>query len=265
MSNRMNWVKALAMGAAIAAVLLGAMFFRDLAKAIGIEIPRLPMSSYAGSSTDNLLAVFVVLTALLALKPKGNPSSIVRLLGLGAPGWRAPMLVLLSTVPIWLSSVTIGTIQQDIDVRGLLFTALLFPFAEELVFRGFGFVFPRIGLGWRLLPACSLQALCFGAYHWLGLRGSEEAVTVLCITFLGGIVFAVLDALNRYTIWSGLAFHCSLNAAWGMFDVSSSGSGWGWVTNLLRVLCAALAVFLVWFIQRKTSIEPREEVLVKLT
>lgn len=231
---------------AVCVVLVAALSVRDLAQAIGVSIPGLPLSSYAGSGMDNLLAVVLVVAAAWALRPRGAPRDPVRLLGLGAPGWRAPCLVLLSTVPFWLSSAWSGTVQPSIDWHGLLFTAVLFPFAEEVVFRGFGFVFARRSLGWRLLPPCLVQALCFGAIHWLGLRGSDEAVTVFVMTFLGAIVFALLDALNRYTIWSGLVFHCSLNAAWGVFDLSGASGGWDWINNLLRLACAAAAVMLLW-------------------
>jgi membrane protease YdiL (CAAX protease family) len=247
-------VVSLAKGVAVFLVLMAALDLRDLAEWIGVKIPDLPMSSYAGSSMDNLLAVLFAVVAVIVLKPRKLSLGVVRLLGLGAPGWRAPLLVLLSTVPFWLSSAFIGTLQRDIDFRGLLFTALLFPFAEELVFRGFGFVFPSLGLRWRLLPACLIHGFCFGAIHWLSLKGSDEAVVVFFLTMLGGIVFAILDALNRYTIWSGLVFHCSLNAAWGIFDMSPASGGWGLFSNLLRVACAALSIYMLWRAQRNVAL-----------
>lgn len=245
MQGQTRWVMSLK-AVVVCAVLVAALSVRDIAQAVGVSIPDLPLSSYAGSGMDNLLAVLLVVVAAWALRPRGASLDPVRLLGWGAPGWRAPCLVLLSTVPFWLSSAWSGSVQSSIDWHGLLFTAVLFPLAEEVVFRGFGFVFARRSLGWRLLPACLVQALCFGAIHWLGLRGSDEAVTVFVMTFLGAIVFALLDALNRYTIWSGFVFHCSLNAAWGVFDLSGASGGWGWINNLLRLACAIAAVVLLW-------------------
>ncbi|WP_130617258.1 CPBP family intramembrane glutamic endopeptidase [Dyella amyloliquefaciens] len=227
-------------------VLMAALSVRDIGAAVGIRIPGLPLSSFGGSSMDNLLAVLLAVLAALALRPRDGRIRLAGLLGLGAPGWRAPCLVLLSTAPFWISSAISGRISADLDLRALLFTALLFPLAEELVFRGFGFIFPRRALGWSVLPACLVQAFCFGAIHWLGLRGSDEAITVFCMTFLGGIVFAMLDALNGYTLWCGLAFHCSLNAAWSVFDLSGASGGWGWINNLLRFACAIVAVLVLW-------------------
>ncbi|WP_236689012.1 CPBP family glutamic-type intramembrane protease [Xanthomonas vesicatoria] len=42
------------------------------------------------------------------------------------------------------------------------------PLAEEIVFRGFGFVFACRALAWRPALAALLQALVFGAVHWFG-------------------------------------------------------------------------------------------------
>lgn len=246
-----NRFLAVAKGVLVPLVLMTALSVRDIAAAVGIRIPGLPLSSYAGSSMDNLLAVLLVVLAVLALRPRNVRVSPARLLGLGVHGWRAPCLVLLSTLPFWISSALSGSLSADLDLHGLLFTALLFPLAEELAFRGFGFIFPRRALGWPMPLACIVQALCFGAVHWLGMRGSDQAITVFCMTLLGGIVFAVLDALDGYTLWSGLVFHCSLNAAWSVFDLSGASGGWGWINNLLRLACAILAVLVLWCIRNK--------------
>lgn len=238
---------------AVFAVLLVAPCFRGLAEDVGVKIPGLPMSSFSGSGMDNLLSVLCVLVALWILKPRNSRHGMVRLMGLSAPGWRAPLVVFLCTLPFWISSAMTGTFVTRVDVRALVFTALLFPFAEELVFRGFGFVFPRVGLGWPVWAACLVQAFCFGAIHWLALHenSSDEAGLVFFMTFLGGVVFAMLDALNRYTIWCGLVFHVSLNAASDLVDAADGV--WGWVGNVLRLFCALLAVVMLWLMQRKAT------------
>lgn len=236
----------------VIAVLFAALSVRDLAAMAGVKIPGLPMASYAGSSMDNLLAVLLALVALFCLKPRGTRLSAARLLGLGTTGWQAPLLVMLATLPFWLGCAATGKLQSSIDWHGMLFTALLFPLAEELVFRGFGFVFPRRALGWRMLPAVLLQALVFGWVHWVGMEDSALALQVFAITFLGGVVFALLDAMDGYTLWCGLIFHVSLNAAWDVFDVAPSAAA-GWLSNGLRVLSAALAIGLVWIVRRRSS------------
>lgn len=241
----------LAKAVVVVAVLFAALSVRDLAAMAGVKIPGLPMSSYAGSSMDNLLAVMLVLVALLVLRPRNAALSVARLFGLGATGWKAPLWVLLATLPFWVGCAVTGKLQSSIDWRGMLFTTLLFPLAEELVFRGFGFIFTRRALRWPLLPAVLVQALVFGWVHWVGMEDSELAMQVFAITFLGGIVFAVLDAMNGYTLWCGLVFHVSLNAAWDVFDVAPSAAT-GWLGNGLRVLSAALAIGGVWLLRRRS-------------
>lgn len=234
----------------VIAVLFAALSVRDLALMVGLKIPGLPMSSFGGSSMDNLLAVLLALVALLALRSRRTGPSVRRLLGLHSNGWKAPLLVLLATLPFWIGCAVTGTLQATIDWRDILFTALLFPLAEELVFRGFGFIFVRRGLGWRMLPAVLVQALVFGWVHWVGMQDSELALQVFAITFVGGIVFAVLNAMDGYTLWCGLIFHCSLNAAWDVFDVAPSAAT-GWLGNGLRVFSVLLAIGMVWMLRRR--------------
>lgn len=248
MKDQRGWVNGV-QGVVVTAVLVFALYIRDIAASIGIKIPALPMA-YGGSSMDNLLAVGLAMLAVFVLRRRTASASLVQLLGLGMPGWPAPLLVLLGTLPIWIYGAVMYPLQRPLDLQGLLFTAVLFPFAEELVFRGFGFVFARAGLGWRFGPALLIQALCFGGIHWFGMRGSDMAIPVLIMTFIGGLLFGVLDALNRYTLWCGLIFHISLNAAWGVFDFSASASGgWGWTDNLWRLASALLALCLLWQIR----------------
>ncbi|HEX7814649.1 CPBP family intramembrane glutamic endopeptidase [Dyella sp.] len=231
---------------AVIAVLAAALEVRDIVEWLGGHVPDPPFG-YGRSFMDNLMAVVLALLAAWCLRPR-TAGRLHAHLGLAAPGWRAPLCVLLATLPNWIGLAYLGQWPNDLDLEGLFFKALLYPLAEELVYRGFGFVFARTALGWRLGYAVLVQAFFFGAIHWLGLRGEEVAGQVFAITCLGGIVFAVLDAMNRYTIWCGLALHASLNAAWSFYDVAPTAAT-GWEGNALRLGSAALALLLVWWVE----------------
>lgn len=236
-------------GIAVVLVLALSQEARDLAAAVGLPIPRLPIP-YGGSILDNLLAVAIVLAgaALLLRRFAGVPRS----LGLGFNGWRGPLLTALATLPCWIGLAVSGTLARDWSALDLALLAFAFPLAEEIAFRGFGFIFARRALGWPLGLAVAVQAIGFGLVHWIGSGGGEfsaMALQIFVITGLGGAIFALLDALDGYGIWSGWVLHASLNAAWTIFAVSENAAS-GWLGIGLRLGSAALALLLVWKFRR---------------
>jgi membrane protease YdiL (CAAX protease family) len=227
--------------AVVVVLLLGfSQSLRDIAHALGVGFPRLPFP-FGGSILDNAIALVLVFGAAWSLAPRFSREK----LGLRWHGWAGPALTLVATLPCWIGLALQGKIASDLRLVDLVMLALVFPLVEEIIFRGFGFIFTHKSLRWSLTAAASVQAIIFGLIHWFGAgAGGGIAVEILGITFFGALLFAALDALDGYVIWCGWVFHSSLNAAWEVFAVSENAAT-GWLGNSLRFGSALLAILLL--------------------
>ncbi|PZS69190.1 CPBP family glutamic-type intramembrane protease [Stenotrophomonas maltophilia] len=233
-------------------VLLGVgvgLNLRDIAAAIGAPIPALPMP-YGGSLLDNALAVLLALLLAAQLRPRGV--GLMASLGLRGNGWRGPMWVLLASLPCWLGLALLGTPNTALTALDATMLAVLFPLAEEVLFRGLGFVLlvKLIRGPWALLALP--QALLFGWVHWLGFGGFDGGGTALfvgAVIALGGFIFAWLDHLDGDNLWCGLVLHVSMNLAWNVFSLDDTVA-LGWQATSLRIGTALLAVaVLTWHVR----------------
>ncbi|MFL0351652.1 CAAX amino terminal protease self- immunity [compost metagenome] len=235
-------------------VLLGVglgLNLRDLSAAAGAPIPALPIP-YGGSLLDNVLAVIVAVLLATALRPRGM--GLIESLGLRGNGLRGPALVLLASLPCWLGLALLGTPNTALTALDAAMLGVLFPLAEEVLYRGLGFaLLVRIVRGpWPLLALP--QALLFGMVHWLGfggLDGGGMALFVGVVIAFGGFIFAWLDHLDGNTLWCGLALHISMNLAWNVFSLDDAVA-LGWQATSLRIGTALLAVAaLAWQVRRR--------------
>ncbi|WP_406235055.1 type II CAAX prenyl endopeptidase Rce1 family protein [Isoptericola jiangsuensis] len=225
-------------------VLLGVglgLNLRDLSAAVGLPIPALPIP-YGGSLLDNALAVLVAVLLAALLRPRGV--GLAASLGLRWNGANGPAWVLLASLPCWLGLAMLGTPNTALTALDASMLAVLFPLAEEVLFRGLGFVLLlKIVRGpWPLLALP--QALLFGMVHWLGFGGFEGggvALFVGAVIALGGFIFAWLDHLDGDTLWCGLALHVSMNLAWNVFSLDDAVA-LSWQATTLRIGTAVLAV-----------------------
>ena len=235
-------------------VLLGVglgLNLRDIAAAAGTPIPALPMP-YGGSLLDNALAVLVALLLATLLRPRGI--GLLASLGLRGNGWRGPTWVLLASLPCWLGLALLGTPNTALTALDATMLAVLFPLAEEVLFRGLGFVLlVKIVRGpWPLLALP--QAVLFGMVHWLGFGGFDGggiALFIGAVIAFGGFIFAWLDHLDGDTLWCGLVLHVSMNLAWNVFSLDDAVA-LGWQATGLRIGTALLAVtILAWHVRRR--------------
>ncbi|MDA5337780.1 CPBP family glutamic-type intramembrane protease [Stenotrophomonas maltophilia] len=235
-------------------VLLGVglgLNLRDIAAAIGTPIPALPIP-YGGSLLDNALAVLMAVLLALLLRPRGM--GLLASLGLRGNGWGGPLWVLLASLTCWLGLALLGTPNTALTALDATTLAVMFPLAEEVLFRGLGFVLlvkiVRAPWPWLALP----QALLFGMVHWLGFGGLDGGGTALfvgAVIALGGFIFAWLDHLDGDTLWCGLILHVSMNLAWNVFSLDDAVA-LGWQATGLRIGTALLAVAaLAWQVRRR--------------
>jgi len=237
-------------GIIVVLTLFAALEIRDLLKLIGLKTPGFPIP-FGGAILDNLLAVVAVSVVAIALLQ--HKSELTYYFGLKRNKLKGPALTLLATIPCWIIFGIRGKPVPHVDLTALLLLSVLFPFAEEIVFRGFGFLFTRKRLKWAFAPASILQAMIFGWIHWMGAgAGGPVALQVFFITFSGAVLFAVLDAMDNYSLWSGFVFHASLNATWGFFEVSETAAT-DWIGNTGRFISAFLAILLLWTFVYKRS------------
>lgn len=230
--------------------LLFAPDIRDLAAGTGCPIPGFGFP-YGGAAMDNLLMVVVAVTGAWWLG-RGRHGPVAGL-GLSWPGAAGPLLVALATVPTWIVLGWQGGLSPDLAAMPLFWLALAFPFAEEVLFRGFGYAFLRRVAGWGMPAAVLVQALAFGFMHWWSMGfGTGEALAVFAWTAVGAVVFAILDELDGRTLWSGLVLHVSLNASWNVFSVSDDAVG-GWLATGVRLFSALSAIALLWWLRARRS------------
>ncbi|MHB9785664.1 CPBP family intramembrane metalloprotease [Stenotrophomonas sp. MA5] len=250
----MSVLSRLPTAARILLVLLGTglgLNVRDIAAALGRPIPGLPIP-YGGSLLDNALAVLVAVLLALLLRPRHM--GLAESLGLRGNGMRGPLRVLLASLPCWVGLAVLGRPNTALTALDATMLAVLFPLAEEILFRGLGFILlVKIVRGpWPLLALP--QALLFGMVHWLGFGGFDGggvALFVGAVIALGGFVFAWLDRLDGNTLWCGLALHVSMNLAWNVFSLDDAVA-LGWQATSLRIGTALLAVaVLAWDMRRR--------------
>ncbi|MDI9248799.1 CPBP family glutamic-type intramembrane protease [Stenotrophomonas sp. RS-48] len=250
----MSVLSRLPTAARILLVLLGTglgLNVRDIAAALGRPIPGLPIP-YGGSLLDNALAVLVAVLLALLLRPRHM--GLAESLGLRGNGMRGPLWVLLASLPCWVGLAVLGRPNTALTALDATMLAVLFPLAEEILFRGLGFILlVKIVRGpWPLLALP--QALLFGMVHWLGFGGFDGggvALFVGAVIALGGFVFAWLDRLDGNTLWCGLVLHVSMNLAWNVFSLDDAVA-LGWQATSLRIGTALLAVaVLAWDMRRR--------------
>jgi membrane protease YdiL (CAAX protease family) len=137
-----------------------------------------------------------------------GPRVSLRALGLLGRGLPGAGLMLLATTPMAIVAIR-GL--RGVTLDHVVGDALLGPFAEEVLFRGFLFGLLVQVAGWRLSTAVVFSAVGFGLAHEGNL---QESVALAA----GGAVMAWLTYRWR-SLWPAIALHGAMNLWW---DVSAT-------------------------------------------
>lgn len=141
----------------------------------------------------------------------------------------------------------------NLSVWSLVFTLTVWPFAWELIFRGYAFRQLHRRAGWGFLAAALVPPLVFAAVHLGFAFFADQDLRIPLLAagaaLLGGLFFSWLFVAWGDNLWPGVAFHGLLNFWWEGFGIDRDGIG-TLGSNLLRGAAVVLAVLLTLYWQR---------------
>ena len=185
------------------------------------------------------LAVWVLPAMLVARAAAGSWPLALGRLGLSRAVVSGVLLGVLATLPMLLAMVE-GVRQAlasflsftgrlpEFDPHRLAGTALLGPFAEEILFRGLLVGHLITVARWRPASAIVASTLAFTLAH----VGDDLSLPLLASIAVGGLVFGWLF-VRWQSIWPAVSLHVMINFFW---DVSPTTIGvWHAVALLLAV------------------------------
>lgn len=172
--------------------------------------------------------------------------AILQELGLHGSFSRGVVFAALATVPMSLGFAMTSKLNPEASLSGIFLLAIVSPFAEEVLYRGYLFrqLHQRAGLSFVL--AAVLTALFFGLGHFSDAAregGLWNGIGVVAITGLGGAIFAWLFVRWEYNLWIPFGMHALMNLWWELFAVDTTALG-GWLANVVRLLSVAIAILL---------------------
>lgn len=205
-------------------------------------------SVYAAGAVVSAVQVALCFLALRLTAGLG-PAKALRELGLRAPIVRPLLFGLLVTSPMLIAFSATSPVDRELGLVSVLFGALFWPLAEEILYRGYAFrqLFERAG--WGFWPAALAIAAVFGAGHLYqvatGGLSVWGGVGVFLITAAGSVFFSWLFLRWSFNLWVPFAVHALMNLWWQVFAVDQTALG-GWLANAARLATLLVAVVATW-------------------
>jgi hypothetical protein len=224
--------------AAVVLALAWSVFSSDVLKAIGMS--SLFPYSRALVATLSDIAVMLLLVGLAAAH---SPGRLLRLSGVIASPAKPFVWSALFFGPALVAAILLGTIASDFTGPDVVWKGIAAPFFEELLYRGLAIGALMRLAGWRLLPACLLPAIFFGAIHAYQGGTAQEIAGAVAITGIGGLYFGWLFWRWHWNLWPAIFVHMGLNLIWMVFALGETAIG-GWLGNALRAAVILASVLL---------------------
>lgn len=167
---------------------------------------------------------------------RGTWWSTLEELGLTHPAWHGTRLALAATLP--MAAMILTSYRVQFHPESLLGVALLGPFAEEVLYRGFLFQQLWLRARWPVWAAAFVSALMFALAHHPDLTAIGPPTLV---TIAGGCLFAWVTWRWR-SLWPAVALHGAINFWW---DLAPNSQG-SLVAGSTQGIALALMVLLTW-------------------
>lgn len=199
-----------------------------------------------------LLAVALILAGLWWVYRRDLRWSL-RELGLAGSPTVPIVFAALATLPLAVGFGFGDEPLASLSVWSLVFTLTVWPFAWELIFRGYAFRQLHRRAGWGFLAAALVPPLVFAVVHLGFAFFADQDLRIPLLAagaaLLGGLFFSWLFVAWGDNLWPGVAFHGLLNLWWEGFGIDRDGIG-TLGSNLLRGAAVVLAVLLTLYWQR---------------
>ncbi|HEV8254540.1 MAG TPA: CPBP family intramembrane glutamic endopeptidase [Vicinamibacteria bacterium] len=207
---------------------------------------------WAGMGVKAAQALLCVLGLVLAHRV--GLRGALRELGLAAPVLAGLMVGLGVSLPMLIGLGLTYEPSRHLAAERLLKAAVVSPFAEEVLFRGYLFRQLYRRAGWSLAAATAVSALAFGLSHAPVVAAGPGVVVAaeLLVTTAGGALFAWLFARWGDNLWVPIGLHGGMNLWWDVFAVDNTAIG-GLPANAVRGLTVVFAVVVAVLFPRRLA------------
>ncbi len=201
---------------------------------------------YVGLSYRSLVEVVLVFAVTAGLLMRRRLSAL-GVLGLSAAPWTGLKAVGLMVLPLYLVFAVVFSFADMVPME-VLYLAVISPFAEELIYRGFAFGLLRKVAGWGFWPAALLPAAFFAWGHVDQANDVTSTIMTIALTGGGALVFSWL--FEKWGgLWVPLGLHVAMNFAWNLFAVGE-GAYAGVLPTVMQLVTIITAITLTRFRHR---------------